>query len=119
METMNQRRVSAADTGVQRPAGVPTSAFDLAKQAAKTARPRTPRLDPAAVVVRQGVPIPENPRGAGSASPYKALLDKMGSGDSVQLIETHAKSLVAYAKKMGVKVALRKLGDGLAGVWRV
>ena len=118
MEVLTQRRTTAAEAGVHKPAGVPASVFDIAKNAPKPARKLAVRLNPAAVVVREGVPLPENPR-AGGVSPYKLLLDKRRAGDSVELKSAHAKSLVKCANKAGIKVAVRALGDGVSGVWRL
>ena len=117
MEKLNQKRTTAAATGVQKPSGVPSSIFDAGRIAAagraKKIYKLLPPLDVAAVVIRSGVPMPT------TASPYRAPLAKMLPGQSVELSAGHAKSLISHAKKAGIKVGMRRLGDDLIGVWRL
>ena len=75
-------------------------------------------LDPATVKVRTDVPLPAI-RVALRGSAYRDILDRMPVGGSVVLSEAHGKGLVSIAKKHGIAVAIRKLGGGQIGVWRV
>jgi hypothetical protein len=86
--------------------------------AGAAAKPKRVPLDPAKVAVKSGVPVPPLTRFArGSAA--KDLLARMKVNDCAELSLTHARSVVSYAKKVGIKVAIRKLGGDLAGVWRL
>lgn len=112
METVTQRRVSAADAGVQKPAGAPASVFDMGRQAKAEAQAK-----PAEIEIRKGVPIPPDRKGRGSR--YLDILGRMVTGDSVVLSDKEALSMSAAAKKAGIKVAQRALGDGKRGVWKL
>jgi len=119
METAIQRRVPA--TTIEKPAGAAASVFDAgrqAKQAAQASRTYTV-LDPAAVVIKKGVPLPPASRGAAGLDRYGALLKRMEPGYCAELTEKQAKSLLARARKLGVKVTTRVLPDGKHGVWRL
>lgn len=75
-EVINQRRTTAAQTGVTKPAGAMNSAFDVL--GVKTARSPHMPIDPAAVAIKKNVPLPPaiGRRAAGSL----ALLGRMGGG---------------------------------------
>lgn len=113
-----QRVVSAADT--ERPATTAApSVFGIAGTAVKKLRVNLPPLDLSALVIRDDVPLPRRNRGNDRASPYKELLAKLKPGQSVELGDGYAKPLASAAKKMGVKMSFRKLGDGRTGCWRL
>lgn len=124
MEAITQRRVSANET--TRPATTaPVSPFHMARQVKEAANvERKTRAAPSAALdldsltIRKGVPMPEMARGV-RGSKYKELLDKMQPGDSVVLPTKQAHCLMAASKKLKVKAALRALGDGTAGVWKL
>lgn len=122
METITQRRVAAGAAPITRPSA-PSSVFDIGRQASAEVKKRKQpaervEVDVDAIQIRSGVPIPEATRGT-QGSKYKVLLDKMKPGDSVVLPNKAALSLVAAAKKLGVKTANRLLGDGQRGVWKL
>ena len=113
MPSVETIRQSRSPVGViQKPAGAMNSAFD-------TKPKRTYVLiDASKIEIRKNVPIPE----VASRSPNggaRALLDRMGSGDMVELPTRQARGVVSLAKKLGVKVALRRLSDETSGVWRL
>lgn len=83
----------------------------------KKAKP--PAFNPEHVLIRSDVPIPQPIHGGARSDRYGRLLAQMKPGDSVELLDVHAKSLIACAKKKGVKVIYRTLGQGMAGVWRL
>jgi hypothetical protein len=113
---MNQRRVSAAETGVQKPAGVASSVFDAGRMAKPPKRALNPPIDPDTVEIRKGVPMP-GARGAWPTDRYGAILGRMQPGDMVELESKQAANMRMRAKKLGIEVAVRALGDGRAGVW--
>lgn len=115
METIKQRHTSAADTGVQKPAGARSSVFDVAKP---PPRPRT-TLDVAAVKIRSGVPIPAHRHGPGAVSGYETLLKQMKAGDCVTLPEREAGSMLSRAKKLGITCTRRVTGPGEVTIWRM
>lgn len=88
------------------------SVFAAGTPAVKPKRTRgaADALDPTAIQIESGVPIPPNRRGADS-SPYQALLDKMQPGDCVRLTRRQVFSLASFARDRKVKMSLRKLGD--------
>lgn len=112
METVKQIRTSAAERGAQKPAGAASSVFDLV-----SAPPKPARIDPAKVEIQRGVPLP--PANSGRTAYVAALLDRMGSGDSLELPTKQAKVFVARARQQGVKTAMRTVRDGIARVWRL
>lgn len=116
METITQRRVPAGE--MSKPSGAAASVFDIGKAAAKAARAERQEVDVSALQIRKGVPMPEAQRGP-KGGRYKDLLDRMQPGDSVVLSSKAAHSMVAAAKKLGVKVANRRLGDGKNGIWKL
>jgi hypothetical protein len=115
---MTHRRTSVAETGVHRPVGVPSSVFDVAKPA-KRARVTAPAFDPTKIEVKRA-PLPGVRTGLDPAQGvrYQALLDRMKPGDYVELAPILARGLQAYAKKVKVEVALRKLSAEQVGIWR-
>lgn len=111
METMNQRRVSVAATGISKPDGARSSVFDLAK-------PKRDRIDIASVQIRSNVPVPPTARGPGALSPYEQLISKMKKGDCVTLPEKSAYGFVSRAKKLGIATIRRKTSATEITVWR-
>lgn len=115
---VRQRTVSAAEAGTGKPSGAVSSVFEAGRKAKK---PRTllPLLDAAAVKIRKNVPLPPPDTTVARSSAYKALLDRLQPGDSVELASGHAKSCVSYAKKHNIKVAVRRLTEGTMALWRL
>jgi hypothetical protein len=113
-DKVNQRTVPA--TG--RPALNANASVFAAGDAAKPKRKPRAALDAANVPIKSGVPIPPLATGPHSTSNAKTLLDRMKPGDCVELNAVHARSVKAYAKKVGIKVVTRKLADERFGVWR-
>ena len=113
---MQQRTVPAA--GAPRPETTAPASVFAAGQAAKTKRPYSrATLDVTAVQILKGEPMPAT--GAPQrGSPYVELLTRMQPGDSVKLTRRQAASLRAAAKKAGIAVEVRRLGEDVAGVWR-
>jgi hypothetical protein len=72
--------------------------------------------DPAAIVVKTDVPIPDARNGAAGA--YNSILDRMPPGSMVELPDRQAHGLASCFKKRGVPYTVRRLGPGLKGVWR-
>ena len=99
----------------------PASIFaaGLAAKPKRTHSPAQP-MDPDAVVIRSGVPVAPSLRG-GSPGFNRALivLQRMKSGDMVEVAHRHANSLAAQAKTAGIKIAKRKLSEETSGVWRL
>jgi hypothetical protein len=116
METATQRRVPVGE--ISKPTGAAASVFDIGTQAKAAAKAERQEVDMSALQIRKGVPIPEAQRGP-KGGRYKDLLDRMQPGDSVVLSSKAAHSMVAAAKKLGVKIANRKLGDGKNGIWKL
>lgn len=118
VETVQQRRVAA--TSIDKPSGASSSVFDMARAAKPPRKTRTllPPLDVGSIKIRSGIPIP-NPTRAPGTSPYRQLLDKLKPGDSVELDESYAKSLVSAAKKAGIKLAVRRVENGGGDRWRL
>lgn len=84
---------------------------------AKKPRAAAPAFDPLTIEVKKDRALP--PVFTGAASRYAALLERLNPGDSVDLPTAAAKSLASTAKKSNVKLALRAVGDGMTGVWRL
>lgn len=101
----------------------PRSVFDVAKagdpkeKTEPKAKTERAVIDPDRVVIRTGVPLPEVRPGA--AAMYSRLWDRMPPGAMVELPERQAHGLMAHVKKVGGKAAVRKLGEGVKGVWRL
>lgn len=85
----------------------------------KKPRGKAPTFDPLTIAVVSNRALPVIVPKAKTASPYKALLERLSPGDSVDMHPIAAKSLLSAAKKLGVKVAARKLSDEITGVWRL
>lgn len=116
MELVTQRRVSANDAPRPR-TSAPSSIFEAGQRAKPQRVDHVANIDPDAVTIRRGVPVPEvnhHPR-----SKWKQLLDRMQPGDMVELPEKVAASLVATGRKAGIKTSWRRLGDGKTGVWKL
>ena len=110
METVTQRRISATDTGFQKPAKAMNSAFDVAK-------PAKPMVDLTTVPIRSGVPVPIS--GKRNTLGVMDLINRMQPGDMVELPKTQADSLVRMARVKGVKTCRRLLSATLVRVWRI
>ena len=117
MEHLTQRRISA-HAAPRVHTSAPSSIFDAGRQAKAAATPPRNVVDVDALVIRRGVPIPEAKHGT-QGSKYQELLSRMQPGDSVVLPTKKAQALGAAAKKLKVKVALRALGGGQSGVWKL
>lgn len=113
---IRQNTISALGTKPPQTNGAP-SVFALAKAARKGRRPGSLDLDPNAVEIRTGVPIP----GRSIRPPvYSTLWARMPVGGMVELPPLQAKALAAYARtRPGAKASRRTLGDGKMGVWRL
>lgn len=93
------------------------SVFSAAKPKRRSPTITDP-IDPRAVVVRKGVPIPPHQRSHGAGT-YSALMERMTKGDMVELPHTKAKSLYSWATANGIKASTRRLTDDTSGVWRL
>lgn len=112
-DAVTQRTVPAAGKKLN-----PNASAFAAGEAAKPPRKAAPPLDPTAVKIKKGVPIPSHvhfTRGSAAVD----LLNRMEKGDSCELPTLQARNVKAQATKMKIQVALRKLGDDLYGVWRL
>lgn len=110
-----------------KPVGVPNSIFDTSanREASAPAGTSVPfpkarrqpprRLDPNAVQVEAGVPIPV--RGV-ERSPYAALAARMTIGDMVRLPTAQSNGLIAFFKSRELPHVRRKVANGIYGVWR-
>jgi hypothetical protein len=118
-EVQKVKRTNAASAGITRPAGVPTSAFDLGRQAKGGSRgPRGPRLfDVSAVPVEAGVALPPKVGGIGGVSQYALLAQRMKPGDVAWLDQRRAYGLKVWFRKAGGAAEVRKLPDGRFGCW--
>lgn len=115
---IRQRTVSASEAEVIKPAGAVSSVFDAGRKA-RGPRVMLPPLDVAKLQIRKDVPLPPPSGSVTRASRYKALLDRMQPGDSVELPRRHASSLVAYAREHGIKVAVRRVSGEVTALWRL
>lgn len=113
-DPITQRRISAGSTAAPATTGH-ASVFALAKSN-KPARAPRQVLDPLAVQIKSGVPLPERRQ---ANSTYAELWQRMKPGDMVELPIRNANGLIAHAKKLGAKAAIRRLGGGVSGVWRL
>jgi hypothetical protein len=105
---------SAALAGA--PGGVPAKPAPAAPH--RTRRASAP-LDPDAVAIRAGVPIPPRSSNPVGRSVYLTLLERMKPGDMVELTRKQAASLKARAKESGIRITVRRLGEDVTGIWRV
>ena len=106
---------TVAAAGASKPAGMAASVFEAGRMA-RPKRDWTP-LNPSAVVIKKGVPLPPRIRGLGDR--YGILLGRMEPGDYVELTEKRAKSMARRARVLGIPVTARKLDNGAMGVWRL
>lgn len=111
---IRQRIVKAAESP-RAQTSAPASVFALG-QSSKPKRTAVV-LDPAAVVIRSGVPVP--PVVTNGSGVYTALWQRMKAGDMVELPDRTAHGLVAHVKKHRGKVSVRRLTAGTKGVWRL
>jgi len=97
------------------------SVFDIAKGASEPAKPAraSSALDPDAIAIMRGVPIPPATRFSENANAALTLLQRMQPGDMVQVNKSHGNTLIAQAAKSKIKIVKRKLGADAVGVWRV
>lgn len=121
-----QRTVPASSSGgvslVDHPAWSPPKEIVMPVPAltppqAKKPRVAAPEFDPLTIELKKGRTLP--PIVTGKASRYKALLERMAPGDSVDLPRETAKSLLTTAKKLGIKCAGRVLDETTTGVWKL
>lgn len=115
METARQRIVPAGSgPGWLKPPGAANSAFDTGVKAKAHKRSAPP--DPAAVLVRSGVPVPPLVPAGG---PYLALFDRMKPGDCCDLTPSQARSMWGTVKKKrGESLVMRSIDDTTTRVWR-
>lgn len=108
---ITQRRVDAASAPKLATTGA-ASVFALGK------KPKATRvnINIDAVQIESGVPVPLEEC---KFARYPVLWRRMQPGDMVRLPEHQANALASAAKKLGEKCLVRKLGDGLKGVWKV
>lgn len=112
-----QRTVPASATARPQTTAV-SSVFHQVKPS-KVSRPRAEAFDPLSVSIRKNQPLPPPVTGAGAGSRSTALLNRMVKDDCAVLTHQQARSVVAQARKLGVKVALRRLDEEHSGVWRL
>jgi hypothetical protein len=111
--------ISLVDTPAWSPPASKDSVMDkpTPPQPTKKTRATAPAFDPLTIEVKKDRPLP--PVVPGSVSRYKALLERLQPGDSVDLPTTVAKSLVSTAKKLNIKIAVRAISAEVSGVWRL
>lgn len=113
-----QQRVSIVAANQAAPVATTAarSVFDVARPEAK---PKVERvlIDLSSVVVRTDVPLPAIRPGVTAV--YPQLWERMPVGGMVELPDRQAHGLMAYVKKSGAKAAVRKLREGVKGVWRL
>lgn len=119
-----RKHTTVAEAGVQKPAGVPASAFDagrLAKRAAAKQRNRAEPIDVDSVVVEHDVPITvrQESRAAALRQSCLALIRRMNVGDSVLLPGSQGLALTRIARKAGHALQRRVQPDGTWRVWRL
>lgn len=114
---MEQQTVirGAAKPGAGKPNGAVSSVFDVAAPA-KTSKRQVVRVDPTALKIERGVPMPE--ARSSLESPWPGVYAQMKKGDMVRLTERQAISFVSWGKKANAALARRNLGPDSAGVWR-
>ena len=112
-----QRTVPASAAGRPQTTAV-SSVFDQVKPS-KPSRPRAEAFDPLTVSIRKNQPLPPPVTGPGAGSRSAVLLNRMAKDDCAVLPHQQARSVVAHARKIGVKVALRRLDEKTSGVWRL
>lgn len=68
--------------------------------------------------IEKDVPLP--PRGYGTASKYRPILDAMGVGDSIVMGKSEANALYQFAlnKYTHYKITTRKVDDETRRIWR-
>lgn len=110
---MRQTRIAAAGTAPPKTSAAP-SVFALAA-AAKPKRAARTMLDPLAVPIQSGVPIPDR---IVTQSVYAVLWQRMKPGDMVELPNRASAGLNVYCKKTGGKCTVRRLGIDRVGVWK-
>lgn len=105
---------------------VATTAARSIFAAGQAAKPRSTRgrrnpPDPAAIVIKTGVPIPPHARNERGVSAYAELWARMRDGDMVELQRSQANAFQKWAQKSGLsKVFVRRvLSDEVHGCWRV
>jgi hypothetical protein len=101
-----------------KPAGVPNSVF----QAGAMARPPKQRrsapvwIDPDAIVIDTGLPLPGRPPRRSNQQALRAVLERMGPGKSVLLSLPHSRALVKIARAQGVATRTELGAGGLVRV---
>lgn len=74
-------------------------------------------LDPSKLVIKSGVPVPSK-RAPGVKSAYAVLWQRMQTGDSVELPDRQAHGLASYVKGIKGIAVVRRVSEGVKGVWR-
>jgi hypothetical protein len=105
---------SLAKPGAGKPDGVRNSVFDTS--APPKAKRDYARVDPTALKIESGVPLPPSP--SGTVSPWPSVYARMAKGDMVRLTKRQATSFLSWGKKYEANLARRTLGADSAGVWR-
>ena len=134
MESINQRRTSAASAGFSKPAGAMNSAFDTGVKVPKQRRGNAPFLPPlnlSDTKLVEGPPpgVSQGPSRKGKTR-YDDLLDSLSkdgmgrTGIDVIYKSALASSSAAYLKARPElartsKFVVRGDGEGLCGIWRV
>jgi hypothetical protein len=118
MNPMEQQQVirAQAKPGAGKPSGAMNSVFDTGAPPSASAR-RYLKVNPAAVVIKSGVPIPEVRVDAQSL--WQGVYSRMKKGDMAELSEREAKSLISWGKRNKHKLTTRRLGEDCVGVWRL
>jgi hypothetical protein len=68
------------------------------------------------VVIEKNVPIPTH---AFKKKGLSAMFRAMEVGDSFSIREDHRANLTTMAKRVGIRVTVRKIDAGMCRVWRV
>jgi hypothetical protein len=76
-------------------------------------------FDPLAVKILKDKPLPPAVTGPKAQNRSKVLLERMAKDDCAVLTHVQARSVVAQARKLGVKVQSRQLDDDTTGVWKL
>ena len=120
------RGAAARQTVVRSVAGhlPPPATTGVASVFAAGKKPRKPRgevappLDPSAVEIKVGVPIPEPV--TGKPSVYPQLFERMKDDSMVELPVKVARNFMYWgSKKHPGRLVIRKLGPDRCGVWKV
>jgi hypothetical protein len=92
------------------------SAFEAVTPTRVKRRSPPTYLDPAAITIKKGVPVP--PVRTGSQSGYVDVWAAMSEGDMVELTDRQASGLASYVKTIKGQCLVRRIAPGMKGVWR-